>query len=84
MYSLFSASDQSVIPVGCRANSDCALSQACVNSACADPCACGSHAECNVIRHHPVCFCESGYSGNPYVGCVKGKTALINMIKTAY
>ncbi|XP_037295454.1 uncharacterized protein LOC119189544 isoform X2 [Manduca sexta] len=64
-------SEKSTIPVGCKANSECPLSQACVNGACADPCACGSNAECSVVRHHPVCFCTSGYSGNPYIGCTK-------------
>ncbi|XP_028157244.1 uncharacterized protein LOC114350564 isoform X7 [Ostrinia furnacalis] len=57
--------------VGCKANSECPLSQACVNGACANPCACGTNAECSVIRHHPVCYCASGFSGNPYIGCRK-------------
>lgn len=60
------------ILVGCRANSECPLSQACVNGACADPCSCGSNAKCTVVRHHPVCYCERGYSGSPYVGCTQG------------
>jgi len=30
---------------------------------------CGSHAKCVVIQHTPLCACEEGFYGNPYVGC---------------
>lgn len=66
----FLASEETT--VGCKSNSECPLSQACINGACANPCACGNNAECSVIRHHPVCYCERGFSGNPYIGCTKG------------
>lgn len=81
MYFTFAASqDESLIPVGCKANSDCPLSQACINGACANPCVCGPNAECTVIRHHPVCFCKINHSGNPYLGCVKGKSSSLYLI----
>lgn len=31
---------------------------------------CGDHAQCLVVGHTPVCKCNQGYSGNPYVACV--------------
>lgn len=57
--------------IGCKSNSDCTLSESCVNELCVNPCNCGVDAECHVANHHPVCHCKPGYSGNPQFGCVK-------------
>lgn len=57
--------------VGCKSNSECTLSESCVNELCVNPCNCGPDAECHVNNHHPVCFCKPGYSGNAQFGCHK-------------
>lgn len=31
---------------------------------------CGTNASCLVVGHTPVCKCNQGYFGNPYVACV--------------
>lgn len=55
----------------CLSNSDCALSLICLNNRCKDPCPglCGSNAECRVLSHSAMCYCQSGYSGDPFVLC---------------
>lgn len=57
--------------VGCTSNSQCELSESCVNQRCVNPCSCGDNAECYVSNHHPVCTCKPGYSGNAQFGCFK-------------
>lgn len=57
--------------VGCKSDSECTLSESCVNQLCVNPCNCGTNAECRVANHHPICYCQSGYSGNAQFGCVK-------------
>lgn len=55
----------------CSTNTDCALNKACLQQKCRDPCpgVCGNNAQCFVQNHSPICRCESGFSGNPFVGC---------------
>lgn len=60
-----------VSTIGCKSNSDCSLSESCVNERCINPCNCGPNAECIVRNHHPVCYCQPGYSGNAQFGCVQ-------------
>lgn len=57
----------------CTVNSDCFMNLACQNKRCVDPCpgSCGLHAICNVIAHRPICTCKTGYTGDPFKGCVK-------------
>lgn len=57
----------------CVVNSDCAMNLACVNERCKDPCpgSCGPNAECRVASHAPYCQCLNGYSGDPFIGCIK-------------
>lgn len=62
----------------CIINSECALVKACINQRCRNPCpgSCGANAQCKVINHVPVCFCLSGYSGDPFTGCHECKTLM--------
>lgn len=54
---------------GCRRDSECPSSEACVNGQCGSPCRCGISALCEVINHRPVCRCPNGYNGDPNIGC---------------
>jgi hypothetical protein len=55
----------------CLINADCPANLACLQQKCRDPCpgSCGTGAVCRVISHQPVCNCEVGFSGDPYVRC---------------
>lgn len=55
----------------CVTNSECANNQVCQNQKCQDPCPglCGQNALCRVISHTPMCYCETGYMGDPFVLC---------------
>jgi hypothetical protein len=55
----------------CMMNSECPMSQACINNKCKDPCpgVCGYNAYCHVINHSPNCVCDNGYRGNPFESC---------------
>lgn len=55
----------------CRTDDDCSNTEACIGSKCRDPCpgACGIGAHCISEKHHPVCFCDSGLTGNPLTRC---------------
>lgn len=56
----------------CVGNNECASHLACINQKCKDPCpgTCGAYAECRVLSHTPNCACTSGYTGDPFTGCV--------------
>ena len=62
-------------PPGCRSecivNSECALTQSCVNQKCVNPCPdpCGINTDCRVINHSPICRCKSGFTGDPFTSC---------------
>ncbi|KAG8232833.1 hypothetical protein J437_LFUL013159, partial [Ladona fulva] len=55
----------------CTINAECPSHLACIKNHCQDPCpgSCGVDASCRVINHTPVCTCDSGYSGDPFVQC---------------
>lgn len=55
----------------CQLDDDCSNDKACLGFRCRDPCpgACGFGAECRVERHHPVCSCQPGLTGNPSIRC---------------
>ncbi len=55
----------------CTTNRDCAPNLACVNLKCVDPCpgSCGIKASCKVVNHAANCYCDPGYTGDPYRGC---------------
>lgn len=54
---------------GCRSDSECDLSQACIKGKCASPCSCGAYALCDVVNHRGICKCPPGYNGNPAIAC---------------
>lgn len=68
----------------CVQNSDCDLSKACTNNKCVNPCngACGSGASCDVINHYPVCFCDRGLKGDPFVYCQPQTDSKFNLLIT--
>lgn len=57
----------------CQVDDECTNTKACIGFKCQDPCpgSCGRNAFCKVEKHHPVCFCNSGFSGNPLTACNK-------------
>jgi hypothetical protein len=59
--------------LGCRSDSECSPTQACVNRECTDPCRytqCGRNAECKSDYNHKTrCHCFQGYRGNPLISC---------------
>lgn len=59
--------------IGCRSDSDCPVTQACVNRECVEPCSytqCGTNAICRSDYNHKArCFCPDNYRGNPLVSC---------------
>lgn len=56
----------------CTVSSECSLDKACVNQKCVDPCrgACGQNARCQVTNHNPICSCNVGYAGDPFIRCI--------------
>lgn len=76
--------------VGCKpecvTNSDCTLDKACSSSLrCYNPCSehdiCGIGAQCKVVRHNPVCICEPGLTGDPFVKCFVERSKKKNCLK---
>ena len=55
----------------CQVDDECVDSKACIGFKCQDPCpgACGGNAHCRVEKHHPVCFCNTGFTGSPLQVC---------------
>lgn len=68
------------IPPGCRpectVSSECATNKACVNQKCVNPCPnhCGIQANCRVINHSPICSCNPGFTGDPFMRCFIQRT----------
>lgn len=63
-------------PIGCHGyecieDDECSDHQACISYRCRDPCpgSCGINANCRVEKHHPVCTCNPGLTGNPVIRC---------------
>lgn len=56
----------------CTINAECPGNLACLKERCKDPCpgSCGIYATCVTINHSPQCNCESGYTGDPFAGCI--------------
>lgn len=59
--------------VGCRSDSECPPTEACVNKECINPCSytqCGRNAYCKTdFNHRARCHCLDGYRGNPLLSC---------------
>lgn len=55
----------------CHIDDDCPNSKACLGFRCRDPCpgSCGLNAYCKVEKHHPVCYCDQGFAGDPLIRC---------------
>lgn len=55
----------------CVVSSECPRDKACMNQKCINPCigTCGKNSECQVINHSPICSCQSGYTGDPFLVC---------------
>lgn len=64
----------------CTSNSECPLSQACLNQKCRDPCpgTCGRNARCTVVNHNPFCTCPDRHTGNPFISCTLISKSLPN------
>jgi hypothetical protein len=59
---------------GCKSDSECPLTQACINRECVDPCPlerCGVNAICSANNHRAVCSCPPSYrpDPDPYIRC---------------
>ena len=57
---------------GCKRDSECPLTQACIQRECQDPCPyeqCGIKASCSVSNHLARCQCPPGHKGSPYIEC---------------
>ena len=59
---------------GCKSDTECPITQACINRECVDPCPlerCGINAICSPKNHRAVCTCPSGYrpDPDPYTRC---------------
>lgn len=57
----------------CMVSTDCAQDKACINQKCRDPCpgTCGISAKCQVLNHNPICSCPPGYTGDPFLRCLR-------------
>lgn len=59
--------------IGCRTDSECPPTEACVNRECVNPCRytqCGINAMCRADSNHKArCHCLDGYRGNPLLSC---------------
>lgn len=57
----------------CTINEECPSNLACQAERCRDPCAgsCGAQTTCIVVKHSPVCNCQTGFTGDPFSGCSK-------------
>ena len=68
---------------GCQSNDECPSNEACVNRQCQNPCDCGGNAFCRVVSHYATCFCLEGYTGDPFRGCLKGKSPYSLLIQSS-
>lgn len=57
----------------CVVNSECSLTEACVNNKCVNPCqsgTCGNQARCEVINNSPICSCREGTTGRSIISYI--------------
>lgn len=64
----------------CVVSSECSFDKSCMNQRCRDPCpgTCGINARCQVVNHNPICSCNNGYTGDPFVRCIVEERKQIN------
>jgi hypothetical protein len=57
----------------CVMNSECSQDKTCIQNTCKDPCPnlCGLNARCKVLAHNPICTCSPGYTGDPFIECLR-------------
>lgn len=58
----------------CSLSSDCSQHETCLRNRCINPCSekiCGTGARCDVKNHNPICTCDPGFSGDPFISCFK-------------
>ncbi|CAH1404987.1 unnamed protein product [Nezara viridula] len=58
--------------IGCRTDSECPVTESCVNKQCMDPCRlakCGIGAYCEPEGGKGRCICPPGSLGNPFISC---------------
>lgn len=57
----------------CVVSSECIQDKTCINQKCKDPCpgTCGINARCQVVNHNPICSCNNGFTGDPFVRCIQ-------------
>lgn len=64
--------------VGCRSDSECPATTACINNECKNPCVeanpCEAPAECKTFRHITECVCPPGTVSDGKTGCSKPET----------
>lgn len=63
----------------CLISTECPQDKSCINQRCTDPCpgTCGYLARCQTVNHNPICSCPSGYTGDPFVRCVKEESKIL-------
>lgn len=73
----FNSTEQAIVRPECTSDSECSNDKACINERCQNPCAdrnpCAGNADCRVSFHRPLCYCPSGWGGDPQVQCFKRK-----------
>ncbi|KAI9586458.1 hypothetical protein GQX74_002305 [Glossina fuscipes] len=66
--------------IECFEDSDCSITEACINQRCQHPCdvhdPCAQNAICVNTNHAADCNCSYGYEGNGYIGCQPGLCCL--------
>nr|CAD7425818.1 unnamed protein product [Timema monikensis] len=63
----------------CMINAECPSNLACQNERCVDPCpgSCGAQTTCTVVKHAPMCYCQTGFTGDPFTGCIQIQQAIV-------
>lgn len=76
------------VPPNCRPecliNAECPRDRTCINQRCIDPCpgTCGMNARCRVVNHNPICSCNAGFIGDPFVQCSPEPSKILPMTTT--
>lgn len=65
----------------CSNDANCNKNLKCSNGNCIDPCemasvCVGNGALCRTLEHRPMCYCPSGFSGDPVIRCVRSECTI--------